>query len=170
MRFENVSSSDLSKYGYPLAVNENTDYSNLIYIGKREGGFATFISKISGPFSLENVAFSERQWYHKRPKLVFYYSGEAMNYQLGQLNIHHMFYISGNMAWQYENEALVTLCYDCHKKVHENQKIEIKAPDFNPARSRYARNCDKCEGTGYLPEFSHIDNGICYPCTGRGVL
>lgn len=35
------------------------------------------------------------------------------------LNIHHTYYIEGRKPWEYENEALVTLCEDCHKKRHE---------------------------------------------------
>ena len=170
VRFEEVVSDELSKYGYSIHFDENTDYNSVISFGRQWVNKVDFLSRIREPFSLKKVRFGERQWYNKPPNLVFYYSGESKIYQLGQLNIHHKFYISGRLAWQYENEALVTLCYDCHKKIHEDERIEIHGPETNSTKSRYVENCSKCEATGYLPEFSHRDNGVCYSCNGRGVL
>lgn len=34
------------------------------------------------------------------------------------LQVHHMKYIDGRMAWEYPTELLLTLCEDCHKKEH----------------------------------------------------
>lgn len=34
----------------------------------------------------------------------------------------------------------------------------------------YREICDTCYGVGYRPEYSHIDDGICYPCRGAGTL
>lgn len=34
------------------------------------------------------------------------------------LQVHHTVYKEGKMAWEYSNLSLVTLCDDCHKKVH----------------------------------------------------
>ena len=168
--FKNADFDELAQYGYCVVLNENSDYNHIMLFGKRVGEFIPFLSKIREPFSIKNVRFSAREWRNSIPHLVSYYYGDSDSARLGQLNIHHRFYISGNLAWQYENDALVTLCYDCHKVVHQNQQIEIKAADLNTAKSRYAKNCVKCEGTGYLPEFSHVYKGICFPCDGRGVL
>lgn len=30
------------------------------------------------------------------------------------------------------------------------------------------RPCRKCNGTGYLPNFAHVNNGICWACGGLG--
>lgn len=30
------------------------------------------------------------------------------------LHVHHLYYISGNDPWDYPNDALVTMCKDCH--------------------------------------------------------
>lgn len=44
--------------------------------------------------------------------------------------VHHRWYIDGLMAWEYDNDILVTLCPRCHYKVHRNdvwfKKISIK--------------------------------------------
>lgn len=166
--FEEASYQELSKKGYQLLIK--SDYDNLLSLCGMDAAKVDFVSKIREPFNLNNLRFSERQWYDKRPRLVFYYSGESTNYRLGQLNIHHKYYISGKRAWEYDNDVLTTLCYDCHKEVHKKDIVEVRAAANSYTKSRFAKNCEKCEGTGYLPEFSHIDNGVCYPCDGRGCL
>lgn len=30
--------------------------------------------------------------------------------------------------------------------------------------------CDRCRGKGYIPRFSHVQNGICFKCQGQGYL
>lgn len=37
------------------------------------------------------------------------------------LNVHHKFYRSGCMPWEYEDDCLITLCKDCHLKEHMKQ-------------------------------------------------
>ena len=43
------------------------------------------------------------------------------------LQVHHIKYSSGKKAWEYPNLDLITLCEDCHKKVHAD-----KNHDLNP--------------------------------------
>lgn len=33
-----------------------------------------------------------------------------------------------------------------------------------------SRTCVRCNGTGYLPQFKHVENGICFKCRGSGAL
>lgn len=35
------------------------------------------------------------------------------------LNVHHLSYENGKLAWEYPNEQLVTLCEQCHENVHD---------------------------------------------------
>ena len=30
--------------------------------------------------------------------------------------------------------------------------------------------CDRCGGTGYLPQFRHVAGGVCFKCNGLGVV
>lgn len=39
----------------------------------------------------------------------------------------------------------------------------------SPNKSRSV-TCWKCGGSGNLPHYRHIDNGVCYPCKGHGVI
>jgi len=34
------------------------------------------------------------------------------------LQAHHLYYIKDRHIWDYENEALVTLCKNCHEQIH----------------------------------------------------
>lgn len=39
-----------------------------------------------------------------------------------QLNVHHLYYDNDLHVWDYDNEALVTVCNDCHKLLHSELK------------------------------------------------
>ena len=84
------------------------------------------------------------------------------------LNIHHTYYMRGCKPWEYKNESLVTLCESCHKKRHETLSV--------PLYDKYKRlisnliPCDRCGGSGYLPQYSHVEHGICFKCSGEGVV
>lgn len=41
------------------------------------------------------------------------------------LHIHHTIYKKGNKAWEYSNSVLITLCEECHKKVHSDMHHEL---------------------------------------------
>lgn len=38
------------------------------------------------------------------------------------VQVHHTKYGKGKYAWEYPNSSFVTLCKDCHNKVHSNKK------------------------------------------------
>jgi hypothetical protein len=42
-----------------------------------------------------------------------------------ELNVHHLYYIIGLNPWDYPNNALITLCVDCHVIEHKNNTIPI---------------------------------------------
>jgi hypothetical protein len=33
------------------------------------------------------------------------------------LQVHHLYYMPNNKAWEYDNEAYVTLCWECHEQI-----------------------------------------------------
>lgn len=98
--------------------------------------------------------------------LVLYYSA-AYDIIKG-LNIHHNYYIQGKMPWEYNDDVLVTLCETCHKKRHETQSIVMY--DSKLRKISDLRICDRCGGSGYLPQYNHVENGICFKCSGEGVV
>ena len=40
------------------------------------------------------------------------------------LNVHHSAYIYGREPWEYDNKYLVTLCYECHAKLHGKYAVK----------------------------------------------
>ena len=41
------------------------------------------------------------------------------------LHLHHVYYETGALPWEYPDEALVTLCVACHEDEHEAMKEAI---------------------------------------------
>lgn len=40
-----------------------------------------------------------------------------------RLQVHHKVYVSGRKPWEYNDRYLVTLCNDCHERVHYGRNI-----------------------------------------------
>lgn len=96
------------------------------------------------------------------------------------LEIHHRYYLRSNLPWQYQDEALITLCNHCHREVH------VESPAMRVYPSQAARDaelrritdvqhgighyhpCSRCGGTGSLPVYNHVQEGICFRCNGAG--
>jgi 5-methylcytosine-specific restriction endonuclease McrA len=85
------------------------------------------------------------------------------------LNVHHKYYIQGHKPWDYKDDALVTLCEDCHKRWHEDYS-NIRLYDSKGNLLHALIPCDRCGGSGYLPQYSHVEHGICFKCGGEGVI
>ena len=85
-----------------------------------------------------------------------------------QLHIHHKYYIKDRNPWEYENEALVTLCAECHQKRHNTTNI----PLYSAKKELLITNlpmCKRCQGRGYIPQYHYYCEGICFKCFGEGV-
>lgn len=82
------------------------------------------------------------------------------------LHVHHKYYVLNNLPWEYPNEALVTLCQNCHQNLHNETEIEVFT-DENKTTKVEIIICEKCNGSGYLPEFHYYEKGICFSCNGE---
>jgi 5-methylcytosine-specific restriction endonuclease McrA len=99
-------------------------------------------------------------------KLKIYENEDKINWIFKSgLHIHHTYYISGKKAWEYKDEALITLCYSCHEKLHRNEFINVYNNEFELI-GKY-KYCLRCHGAGTFPEFNHIQSGICFRCNGK---
>ena len=83
------------------------------------------------------------------------------------LNVHHSYYIRGKKPWEYPDDALVTLCEDCHKKRHTSARIPLY--DSSNLLIKGLCPCEKCGGSGYLSQYRHVENGVCFKCGGEGI-
>ncbi|AEE52466.1 hypothetical protein [Haliscomenobacter hydrossis] len=80
------------------------------------------------------------------------------------LHVHHKYYQNGLLAWQYPKEALITLCWECHEKLHSDTIIAIL--DSNGNEIGKLTPCRRCSGAGMFPEHVHVESGICFRCHG----
>jgi len=87
---------------------------------------------------------------------------------VGGLNVHHEYYQDDTLPWDYPDSALTTLCLFCHENHHKDQKIIHKDKAGN--HIGYLTPCNRCNGTGYLPEYFYHENGICFNCNGAKYL
>lgn len=143
-----------------IAIIKNNFLSKCYFIGNEEQipdvkelHFALQWTKPSNRFAL------------KKSRYICFDKGTQTK-KMYDLNVHHKYYMIGKMAWEYDNEALITLCASCHKKEHEKNKI----PVYNDRKEflHYAENCPKCDGSGVLSEYHYFMNGICFQCMGTG--
>ena len=85
------------------------------------------------------------------------------------LNVHHKYYIQGHKPWEYKGDALITLCEDCHRRWHEDYS-NIRLYDSKGNLLHALIPCDRCGGSCYLPQYKHVEHGICFKCGGEGVV
>lgn len=74
------------------------------------------------------------------------------------MHVHHKCYRKDIEIWNQDNEEYITLCSICHQIVHQNQQIPFYDEYGNIIQ--YMKNCHKCKGTGYLPQYNNVYNGI----------
>ena len=84
-----------------------------------------------------------------------------------QLEVHHKYYIWNKLPWEYDKDALTTLCVSCHKDEHFGKR-RIVYTDDTLTRKKILQSCLRCNGSGYLSEYNHVQNGICFACGGYG--
>jgi len=87
-------------------------------------------------------------------------------YVVPGLNVHHRYYMKGKMAWDYPDNVFETLCSECHEAFHAENKV----PYYSESGELILNltPCDRCGGHGIIPAFTHIQNGICFKCFGKG--
>lgn len=100
---------------------------------------------------------------------VFFVSLSPFQFTYKGLNIHHKYYVNGLKPWEYDDDALVTLCKECHQKRHKMAIPQYRSLSKNIIDA-YCHKCERCGGSGYLPQYNHVQNGICFKCGGEGTV
>lgn len=154
--FKHINSANRYGWGYIIQFNENI--SDNIYVNV-EYAMPFIIGNSPHEVNIVNITY-------KNKLILLRFSKHSL--QLRGLNIHHTYYTEGVKPWEYTNDSLVTLCEHCHKKRHETSKV----PVYNKANALIgnAEICDRCGGSGYLPQYLHVEHGICFKCGGEGVV
>lgn len=110
------------------------------------------------------------EWKFKRMKILVRDKYRCQNCGAVELNnhVHHTYYLQDKFPWDIDDRALETLCFSCHKNKHQQVTIPVyrkSGYDFIEV-SRENPSCTRCGGTGYFPQYSHIENGVCFKCRG----
>lgn len=85
------------------------------------------------------------------------------------LHVHHKFYIYGKLAWEYHDDALITLCNFCHQELHNTNDIPVYSNDEKIEKLNLTL-CQRCNGSGYIDKYHYHMNGICFGCDGYKYL
>jgi hypothetical protein len=111
------------------------------------------------------------EWKFKRFKIIFRdnFQCQDCNEKSSELHVHHNYYIKDSMPWEIDDSALTSLCKKCHTKRHEKENIKVykKYNGQLIITGHYYLKCQRCNGTGYLPQFKHVEDGICFLCHGN---
>lgn len=111
-----------------------------------------------------------KEWRQKRLKILkrdgFKCSFCGQGVRKGHpLQVHHTYYIFTNKAWQYPDDALITLCENCHDAIHTEETITVYTDSTMKKEMKFTP-CKRCDGKGFLKEYLHVRNGICFRCKG----
>ena len=81
-------------------------------------------------------------------------------------HVHHLYYVKDEFPWEISDNGLVVLCKDCHINRHKEETIKTKKWHYGKLVDTGYRYffCPRCNGTGYLTRYSHVENGICFLC------
>lgn len=113
------------------------------------------------------------QWQEKRKQILARDHCDCQNCgEHSESNhVHHKFYLRKKMPWDYPDDALITLCQSCHYQEHKNVNIpwyEVVDGRIVKRNLIWEYSCGKCGGSGYLPEYNHVQSGVCFSCGGFG--
>lgn len=154
--------------GIKIPINPYTSicsYSHIKHNDKRTFGLLNVTVNAIHVF-LNNYIYDEDYMYII-DSCYFYTNTNKQKLNIPLLDIHHKFYKENHLAWEYDNSNLITLCRDCHEKEHAAHGILLLDENDEPIE---VCMCDRCGGTGYLPQYKYFQHGICFKCGGYGYL
>jgi hypothetical protein len=130
------------------------------YWTRDESFLQNYISNRGCKVFYESIQESDGKTHNR---IIAFKKGDEWIY-VNDMHVHHTYYQEGLNPWEYPKECLQTLCWDCHEKLHENSYIPHL--DKNGKEIGKFKNCNRCYGAGYLPEYFYHKRGICFECDG----
>ena len=105
---------------------------------------------------------ADREWLKKKNEIL-----ERDNYTCqkcgatSHLNVHHKYYNESKLAWEYPNDALITLCEDCHENEHHIVAQPIVGKFFCLDHSDFTQDmlCYNIDNKNKLVYLFGVDNG-----------
>lgn len=91
---------------------------------------------------------------------------------------HEVHHKDGN-KWNNRPDNLVVMSREAHAALHRLQQRMVHLSSMARPRRNYSLSstrppvrilpaCPRCGGTGYLPEYRHVQGGVCFRCGGEG--
>lgn len=80
------------------------------------------------------------------------------------LHVHHKYYQEDKRPWEYSDDSMITVCSPCHETIHAREKIPFL--DKKGRQTNMVTPCNRCGGKGYIHEYRHVQEGICFRCNG----
>lgn len=149
--------------------NLNINLNSIIALTAGIGDFTYLISTLIVDKKLDLKNLSKEQRQNKQEEYLKWNREETYKkfkwIDTKGLHVHHRYYQIDKLAWEYPDEALITLCWNCHELLHRETKIEIR--DLQGNYFDVKKPCQRCFGAGKFPEYSHVQNGICFRCDGN---
>jgi hypothetical protein len=81
------------------------------------------------------------------------------------MEVHHKHYIFNRLPWDYNDDVFITLCNWCHGELHKTQDVYTYSDELL-TRTINLEPCQRCNGVGWIEEYGHVENGICFNCRG----
>lgn len=107
------------------------------------------------------------EWKNKRTKILRRDGFCCSNCgKTSNLQVHHKYYLWNMEPWQCEDEALITLCGECHNDLHKKTSISWKIYINGTLEDFNFTPCNRCGGYGYINAYKHVEGGICFRCRG----
>ena len=128
----------------------------------------SFFTKTQEPYSF---LLEKREWGAKRSKILARdnYTCKRCGSHESQdvhLQVHHSHYIYGLDPWEYKDSELITLCEECHSYVHAHNEVPVYRLEGGNLVEVHLTPCSRCGGAGWFPEYTHVQDGICFRCHG----
>ena len=164
----NLTNGKLPYYYHSKGSNLRNENQFFVYLPQLESTVEIYIpTEAANEVEKENSIYYLEQFDGGRLDLAAIKSlnSNKIWVSTGMLEVHHTYYQDGHLAWEYPDHALQTLCWYCHGELHKkNKQIPIKDSKGNNIGNMTA--CYRCFGTGRLPQYSHVQSGICFRCWG----
>lgn len=181
---ENCQNGKIEKYQKGL-FNDLSPYNDS-KLAQEEGLFCFIVQFVNGFFALDAFHWTSDEYFFKKLNLneesKIYYEATQESYfkthykikavkkdnewiYVNDMHVHHTYYQEGLNPWEYPKKSVQTLCWDCHENLHKNTYI----PHLDKVGKEIGKfkNCQRCYGAGYLPEYFYHKKGICFECNGE---
>lgn len=158
--FENLEDKEEYVFYYSKTSTENSHYNVVVGVVKMHLTDENRSSYLLIKSCCEIIKFEQSNI----PFLKNSFLEKAEWVYIKGLHCHHKYYQENLKPWEYPDDALETLCWACHEKLHANTLIPVLDSKGNNIGN--LTPCKRCFGIGYFPEFRNVENGICFRCRG----